>query len=99
MWRHGVEKSGVGKFMVEGCGEMELKNPGLESSWLKTLGLKGLGLKLGFEKYEVAMSFNHGLHLKFVQYIVFSYLFIVTRIASSSKNFGSVVYLLCTTPS
>ena len=32
---------------------------GLESSWLKSPGLKGLGLKLCFEKSEVEMSFNH----------------------------------------
>ena len=30
-----------------------MKSPGLESSWLKSPGLKGLGLKLGVE-----MSFN-----------------------------------------
>ena len=53
---------------------MGLKNPGFESSWLKSLGLKspglkssrfknlglkGLGLKLGVEKSGVEMSFNH----------------------------------------
>jgi hypothetical protein len=31
---------------------------GLKSSWLKSPGLKGLGLKLGFEKSGVEMSFN-----------------------------------------
>jgi hypothetical protein len=30
----------------------------LESSWLKSLGLKGLGLKLGVENSGVEMSFN-----------------------------------------
>ena len=35
-----------------------LKSPGLESSWLINLRLKGLGLKLGVEKSGVEMSFN-----------------------------------------
>jgi hypothetical protein len=30
----------------------------LESSWLKSPRLKGLGLKLGVEKFGVEMSFN-----------------------------------------
>jgi hypothetical protein len=30
----------------------------LESSWLKSPGLKGLGLMLGVEKSGVEMSFN-----------------------------------------
>ena len=45
-----VEKSGVEKFLFA---------LGLKSSWLKTPGLKGLGLKLGVEKSGVEMSFNH----------------------------------------
>ena len=44
-----VEKSGVGKFLLA---------LGLKSSWLKNLGLKGLGLKLEVEKSGVEMSFN-----------------------------------------
>ena len=35
-----------------------LKIPGLESSYLKSQGLKGLGLKLGVEKSRVEISFN-----------------------------------------
>jgi hypothetical protein len=31
---------------------------GLKSSWLKSPGSKGLGLKLGVEKSGVEMSFN-----------------------------------------
>ena len=34
-----------------------------ESSWLKSPGLKGLGLKLGVEKSEIETSFNHILNL------------------------------------
>ena len=35
-----------------------LKNPGLESSWLKSPGLKSLGLNLGVENSGVEMSLN-----------------------------------------
>ena len=42
-----------------------LKSLGLESSWLKSPGLKGLGLKLGVEKPGVEMSFNLHFHLLF----------------------------------
>ena len=45
-----VEKSGVEKFLFA---------LGLKSSWLKILGLKGLGLKLGVKMSGVEMSFNH----------------------------------------
>ena len=55
-----VEKSGVEKFMVEKSGvEKFLFALGLKRSWLKSPGLKGLGLKLGVEKSGVDMSFNH----------------------------------------
>ena len=37
---------------------LRLKSQGLKSSWLKSLGLKGLELKLGVEKSGVEMSFN-----------------------------------------
>ena len=43
------EKSGVEKFLFA---------LGLKSSWLKSPGFKGLGLKLGVEKSGVEMSFN-----------------------------------------
>ena len=36
-----------------------LTTMGLKSSWLKSLGFKGLGLKLGVEKFRDEMSFNH----------------------------------------
>ena len=49
-----VEKSGVEKFLFA---------MGLKSSWLKSPGLKGLGLKLGVEKSRVEMYFNHRLHI------------------------------------
>ena len=59
--KSGVEKSGVEKFMVEMSGvEKFLFALGLTSSWLKSPGLKGLGLKLGFEKFGVELSFNPG---------------------------------------
>ena len=44
-----VEKSGVEKILFA---------LGLKNSWLKSPGLKGLGLKLGVEKYGVEISFN-----------------------------------------
>ena len=44
-----VEKSGVEKFLLA---------LGLKSSWLKSPGLKGLGLKLGVEK-SGAVSYTH----------------------------------------
>ena len=44
-----VEKSEVEKFLLA---------LGLKSSWLKSPGLKGLGLKLRVEKSGVEMSFN-----------------------------------------
>jgi hypothetical protein len=42
---------------VEGWG-LRVEGWGLESSWLKSPGLKGLGLKLGVEKSGFEMSFN-----------------------------------------
>ena len=51
-----VEKSGVE--MSFNLKNSRLKSPGLESSWLKNIGLKGQGLKLGVEKSGVEMSFN-----------------------------------------
>ena len=37
---------------------MNFGTMGLKSSWLKSLGLKGLELKLGVENSGVEMSFN-----------------------------------------
>ena len=42
--------------MVEKTG---VEKSGVGSSWFKSPGLKGLGLKLGVEKSRVEMSFNH----------------------------------------
>ena len=37
---------------------MNVSTPWFKNSWLKSLGLKGPGLKLGVEKSRVVMSFN-----------------------------------------
>jgi hypothetical protein len=46
-----------------------LKILGLESSWLKSPRLKGLGLKLGVEKSGVEMSFNRSRTKDYKSYI------------------------------
>ena len=53
---------------------------GLKSSWLKSLGLKGPGLKLGVEKSWVEMSFNRIDVLDFSFEIVPDHLYIPMRV-------------------
>ena len=54
-----VEKCGVEKFLLAlGLKCSWLKSPGLESSLLKNLELKGPGLKLGVEKIGVETEYK-----------------------------------------
>ena len=63
---------------------------GLKSSWLKSLGLKGPGLKLGVEKSRVEMSFNNSNGLEEIQSKNSSTLEIpVLVIRGAIKSYGS----------
>ena len=48
-----------------------VEKSGVESSWLKSLALKGPGLKLGVEKSGVEMSFNLKINLKVMKTIIY----------------------------
>jgi hypothetical protein len=46
-------------------------------SWLKSLGLRGPGLKLGVEKSGVEMSFNHLCYWSFLHFLLHIWVFFI----------------------
>ena len=64
-----------------------LKRLGLEISWLKSLGLKGLGLKLRVEKSRVIYNDFGKITLTFVSFFGMFY-FIVISIFNAPSIFG-----------